>query len=168
MASGGSGSPPHVIGELFKMMTGVNMLHVPYRGNAPATTDLLGGQVQVLFGDVPSSIAYIRTGKLRALAVTTATRLEVLPDVPTVGEFVPGFEANAWSGIGAPKNTPAEIVDKLNTEINAGLADPRLRARLADLGYTAFASSPADFGKFIADETEKWAKVVKFSGAKLD
>jgi tripartite-type tricarboxylate transporter receptor subunit TctC len=168
MASGGNGSPPHVIGELFKMMTGVNMLHVPYRGNAPATTDLLGGQVQVLFGDVPSSIAYIRTGKLRALAVTPATRLEVLPEVPTVGEFVPGFEANAWSGLGAPKSTSAEIVDKLNTEINAGLADPRLRARFADLGYTAFPSSPTDFGKFIADETEKWAKVVKFSGAKLD
>ena len=168
MASGGSGTPPHVIGELFKMMTGVNMLHVPYRGNAPATTDLLGGQVQVLFGDVPSSIAYIRTGQLRALAVTPATRLEVLPDVPTVGEFVPGFEANAWNGLGAPKSTPAEIVDKLNAEINAGLVDPRLRARFADLSYTAFASSPTDFGKFIADETEKWAKVVKFAGLKAD
>jgi tripartite-type tricarboxylate transporter receptor subunit TctC len=168
MASGGSGTPPHVIGELFKMMTGVNMLHVPYRGNAPATTDLLGGQVQVLFGDVPSSIAYIRTGQLRALAVTPATRLEVLPDVPTVGEFVPGFEANAWNGLGAPKGTPAEIVDKLNKEINVGLADPKMKARIADLGATVLAGTPADFGKLIADETQKWGKVVKFAGIKAD
>jgi tripartite-type tricarboxylate transporter receptor subunit TctC len=167
MASGGNGTPPHVAGELFKMMTGINMLHVPYRSNTFAANDLLGGHVHVLFGDVPSSIAHIRAGKLRALAVTPATRLAVLPDVPTVGEFVPGFEANAWNGLGAPKNTPQEIIDKLNTEINASLADPRLSLQLADLGYTVFASSPAEFGKFIADETEKWAKVVKFTGIKV-
>ena len=155
-------------GELFKMMTGVDMVHVPYRGGAPALTDLLGGQVQVMFGTMPASIEHIRAGKLRALAVTTATRSEALPDIPTVGEFVPGYEASAWYGVGAPKNTPAEIVDKLNKEINAGLADPKIKARLADLGGTVLAGSPADFGKLIADETEKWGKVVKFSGAKPD
>ena len=166
MASAGIGSSPHVSGELFKMMTGVNMVHVPYRGAAPALTDLLGGQVQVMFDTMPSSIEYIRAGKLRALAVTTATRSEALPDIPTVGDFVPGYEASAWYGIGAPKNTPAEIIDKLNKEINAALADPKMKARLADLGGTVLPGSPADFGKLIADETEKWAKVVKFAGIK--
>ena len=148
------------------MMAGVDMVHVPYRGAAPALTDLLGGQVQVMFATMPASIEYIRAGKLRALAVTTATRSEALPDIPTVGEFVPGYEASAWYGVGAPKNTPAEIVDKLNKEINAGLADPKIKARLADLGGTVLAGSPADFGKLIADETEKWAKVIKFAGIK--
>ena len=168
MASAGNGTSVHVVGELFKMMTGVNMVHVPYRGAAPALTDLLGGQVQVMFDTMPASIEYIRAGKLRALAVTTATRSEALPDIPTVGDFVPGYEASSWYGVGAPRNTPAEIVDKLNKEINAGLADPKIKARLADLGGTVFAGSPADFGKLIADETEKWAKVVKFAGIKPD
>jgi tripartite-type tricarboxylate transporter receptor subunit TctC len=166
MASGGSGAPSHLSGELFKMMAGISMVHVPYRGLAPAITDLLGGQVQVLFGALSSSIEYIRAGKLRALAVTTAARAEVLPDVPTMGEFLPGYEASQWYGIGAPKNTPNEIVDKLNKEINAGLADPKIKARLADLGGTPLVGSPAAFGKLIADETEKWGKVVKFTGAK--
>ena len=166
--SAGIGSPNHVTGELFKIMTGINLLHVPYRGIALALSDLLGGQVQVAFASMPSSIEFIRAGRLRALAVTTATRSEVLPDVPTVGEFVPGYEASAWYGIGAPKATPAEIVDKLNKEINAALADPKMKARLADLGGTPFLGSPADFGKLIADDTEKWGKVVEFSGAKVD
>jgi tripartite-type tricarboxylate transporter receptor subunit TctC len=144
------------------------MLHVPYRGGAPALTDLLSAQVQIYFGNLPGSIEYIRAGKLRALAVTTATRSEVLPDIPTVGDFVPGYEASDWIGLGAPKNTPAEIIDKLNKEINAGLADPKMKARLADLGGTVLAGSPADFGKLIAEETEKWGKVVKFSGARPD
>ena len=158
MASAGIGSLHHMSGELFKMMTGVNMVHVPYRGAAPALTDLLGGQVQVMFDTLPASIEYIRAGKLRALAVTTATRSEALPDIPTVGDFVPGYEASDWYGIGAPKNTPAEIVDKLNKEINAALADPQVKARLADLGDAPCRGSPADFGKLIADETEKWAQ----------
>jgi tripartite-type tricarboxylate transporter receptor subunit TctC len=166
--SAGIGSPNHVAGELFKVMAGVNLVHIPYRGIAPALNDLLGGQVQVTFASMPSSIGYIRADKLRALAVTTATRSEVLPDVPTVGEFVPGYEASAWYGLGAPKATPAEIVDKLNKEINAALADPKVKARLADLGGTPLLGSPADFGKLIAEETEKWGKVVKFSGAKAD
>ena len=166
--SAGIGSPNHVTGELFKIMTGINLLHVPYRGIALALSDLLGGQVQVAFASMPSSIEFVRAGRLRALAVTTATRSEVLPDVPTVGEFVPGYEASAWYGIGAPKATPAEIVDKLNKEINAALADPKMKARLADLGGTPFLGSPADFGKLIADDTEKWGKVVEFSGAKVD
>jgi tripartite-type tricarboxylate transporter receptor subunit TctC len=166
MASGGNGTPGHVAGELFKMMTGVKMVHVPYRGLAPALTDLLGGQVQVAFGSVPSSIEHIRTGKLRSLAVTTAMRTEALPDIPTLGEFVPGYEASFWYGVGAPKATPAEIVEKLNTEINAGLTDPKIKARLADLGGAVLALSPADFEKLIADETEKWAKVIKFMGIK--
>ena len=166
--SAGIGSPNHVTGELFKIMAGVNLMHVPYRGIALALSDLLGGQVQVAFASMPSSIEFIRAGTLRALAVTTATRSEVLPDVPTVGEFVPGYEASAWYGIGAPKATPAEIVDKLNKEINAALADPKMKARLADLGGTPFLGSPADFGKLIADDTEKWGKVVEFSGAKVD
>jgi tripartite-type tricarboxylate transporter receptor subunit TctC len=168
MASSGTGASPHLAGELFKMMAGVDMVHVPYRGSAPALTDLLGGQVQVMFDLTPSSIGHIKAGKLRALAVTTATRLEALPDIPTVGDFVPGYEASTWQGIGAPKNTPAEIVDRLNKEINAGLANPKIKAQLADMGATGFASSPADFRTLIAEETEKWAKVVKFSGAKPD
>jgi tripartite-type tricarboxylate transporter receptor subunit TctC len=149
-------------------MTGVDMLHVPYRGDAPALTDLIGGQVQLYFATIGASIEYIRAGKLRGLAVTTATRSEALPDLPTVGEFVPGYEASGFVGIGAPRNTSAEIVGKLNREINAGLADSKTKERLADLGYMVFASSPADFGKFIAEETEKWGKVVKFAGIKAE
>jgi len=168
MASGGNGAPSHVVGELFKTMTGVSIVHVPYRGSAPAITDLLGGQVQVFFDPIPGSIGYIRAGKLRALAVTTATRSDALPDIPTVGEFVPGYEASSWFGIGAPKNTPIEIVSRLNKEINAGLADPMVKARLADLGGTPLSGSPADFGKLIADETEKWAKVIKFANIKAE
>jgi tripartite-type tricarboxylate transporter receptor subunit TctC len=168
MASPGTGSPPHLCGELFMMMTGTSMIHVPYRGSGPALVDLLAGQVQVGFDPVPASIEYIRTGRLRALAVTTATRSDALPDIPTVGEFLPGYEASAWYGVGVPKNIPAAIVDKLNEAINAGLADPAIKARLADLGGVPMPMSPAEFGKFIAHETEKWAKVVKFSGAKPD
>jgi tripartite-type tricarboxylate transporter receptor subunit TctC len=168
MASAGSGAPSHVTGELFKMMASVDMVHVPYRSGGPALTDLLGGQVQVYFASTVASIEYIKTGRLRALAVTTATRLEALPDVPTMAEFLPGYEATGWVGIGAPKDTPADIIDKLNREINAGLADPKMKARLADLGGTVLAPSPADFRKLIAEETEKWAKVVKFSGAKAE
>jgi tripartite-type tricarboxylate transporter receptor subunit TctC len=168
MASGGIGATTHLAGELFKVMTGVDMVHVPYRGLAASLTDLLGGQVQVTFASVPSSIAYIKAGKLRALAITTATRWDTLPDIPTVGEFVPGYEASIWFGVGAPKATPAEIVNKLNKEISAGLDDPKLKARLIDLGGTLLAGSPADFDKFIADETEKWGKVVKFVGIKAD
>ena len=168
MGSGGNGGVSHVSGELFKMMTGVNMVHVPYRGTAPALTELLGGQVQVVFADVSSSIEHIRAGKLRALAVTTTLRSEALLDIPTVAEFMPGYEASTWQGIGVPKNTSAEIVERLNNEIKAALADPNMKARLADLGGTALAGSPADFGKLIAEETEKWGKVVKFSGAKAD
>ena len=148
------------------MMAGVDLVHVPYRGGAPAVTDLLGGQVQVFFGLLPTSIEHIRAGKLRALAVTTATRADALPDLPTVGEFVPGYEASSWFGIGVPKNTPAEIVDRLNEEINAALADPRIKARLADLGGNMLARSPADFGKHIAEETEKWGKVIRAADLK--
>jgi tripartite-type tricarboxylate transporter receptor subunit TctC len=166
MASSGNGTSVHVSGELFKMMAGIDMLHVPYRGSAPALTDLMGGQVQVLFDNLPSSIEYIKAGKLRALAVTMTTRSEALPEVPTVADTVPGYEASAWFGIGAPKGTPAEIIDKLNGVINAGLADPRLKARLAELGGIPLRGAPAEFGKIIAEETEKWAKVVRFSGAK--
>jgi tripartite-type tricarboxylate transporter receptor subunit TctC len=168
MASGGVGSVGHMSGELFKMMTGVNMVHVPYRGAAPMFTDLLAGQVQVYFGPMPGAIEYIRAGKVRALAVTTAARSEALPDIATVAEFVPGYEASVWQGIGAPKATPAEIVEKLNREINSGLADPSMKARLADLGGTALPGSPTDFGKFLTDEIEKWAKVIKFAGLKAD
>jgi tripartite-type tricarboxylate transporter receptor subunit TctC len=168
MASAGSGNLTHVAGELFKAMAGVNMLHVPYRGGAPAMTDLLGGQVQVYFGAISESIEYIRAGRLRALAVATATRSQALPDIPTLGEFVPRYEASGWQGIGAPKNTPIDIIDKLNKDVNACLADPKLKARLADLGSTPLAGSPADFGKFIADETGKWAKVIKFAGIKAE
>jgi tripartite-type tricarboxylate transporter receptor subunit TctC len=166
MASAGNGTPSHVSGELFKMMAGINMIHVPYRGGGPALTDLLGGQVQVMFPTTVSSIEYIRAGRLRALAVNSATRSDALPDVPTVGEFLPGYEASGWSGIGAPRNTPAKIVDKLNTEINATLADPNMKARLADLGGDVLALSPADFGKLIADETEKWGKVIRAANIK--
>ena len=166
--SAGIGSPNHVTGELFKIMTGVNLLHVPYRGIALALSDLLGGQVQVAFASMPSSIEFVRAGRLRALAVTTATRSEVLPDVPTVGEFVPGYEASGWYGIGAPKGTPVEIIDMLNKEISAALADPKMKARLADLGFAPLVLSHADFGRLIADDTEKWGKVVEFSGAKVD
>jgi len=167
MASGGVGSAQHVYGELFKMMAGVDMLHVPYRGGAPALTDLLAGQVPVMFDTLATSIEHIRAGKLLALAVTSATRSEVLPDIPTVGDFVPGYEGIGWQGVGAPRNTSAEIIDKLNKELNAGLADPRMKARIADLGGTVFASSPADFGTFIADYTEKWAKVIRAANIKL-
>ena len=168
MASPGMGSTPHVAGELFKMMTRVELVHVPYRSVAAGMTDMLSGQVQVTFGTTASTIEYIRAGTLRALAVTTATRSEALPDLPTIAESVPGYEASAWFGVGAPANTPAEIVDKLNAEINACLADPKLKARLADLGGMALTGSRADFAKLIAEETEKWAKVVKFSGAKAE
>ena len=160
-ASPGNGATIHLCGELFKMMAGVQMVHVPYRGNAPALTDLLAGQVQVMFADTPSSIEHIRTGKLRAMAVTTATRSEVLPEIPTVSEFLPGFEANNWFGVAAPKGTPPKIIDKLNNEINAALAEPKIKARLADLGEAALAGSPADFGKLITEEAEKWGKVIR-------
>jgi tripartite-type tricarboxylate transporter receptor subunit TctC len=168
MASAGNGGASHVAGELFKMMVGVNMVHVPYRGGAPAFTDLLGGQVQVMFAPVLMSIESIRAGRLRALAVTTAARSDVLSGVPTVGEFVPGYEASSVFGIGVPRNTPAEIVDKLNKEINAALADPKIKARLAEQGGTVLALSPAEFGKLIADETEKWGTVIKFANIKSD
>jgi Uncharacterized protein conserved in bacteria len=151
---------------MFKMMTGVNLVHVPYRGAGPALVDLLGGQMQVMFASMSSSIEYVRAGKLRALAVTTATRSPALPDIPTVADFVPGYEASFWDGIGAPKNTPAEIVDKLNKEINAALADAKMKARLADLGGTVLGGSPADFGKLIAEETEKWGKVIRAANIK--
>jgi tripartite-type tricarboxylate transporter receptor subunit TctC len=166
MASGGVGSGNHLAGELFKMVAGVNMLHVPYRGEGLAVTDLLGAQVQVLLGVPLVSIEYIRASKLRALAVTTATRSEALPEIPTVGDFVPGYEASTWNGIGAPKKTPVEIIDKLNREINAGLADSKFKARLADLSAAALPGSPADFGKLIADETEKWGKVIRVANIK--
>jgi tripartite-type tricarboxylate transporter receptor subunit TctC len=166
MASPGNGSPNHVSGELFKMMTGVDMVHVPYRSGGPALTDLLGGQMQVMFPATVSSIEYIRAGRLRALAVTTRTPSDALPDVPTVGEFVPGYEASNWFGVGVPKNTPSEMIDKLNEAINTGLADPTIKARLAGLGGMVLAGSPADFSKLIADDTEKWAKVIKSAGIK--
>jgi tripartite-type tricarboxylate transporter receptor subunit TctC len=168
MASGGVGTPSHLEGELFKTMTGVDMLHVPYRGTAPSLTDLLGGQVQVTFTSMPSVIEYIRAGRLRALAVTTATRSETLPDIPTVGEFLPGYEGGIWYGLGAPKATPAEIVNKLNKEVNAALDDPKMKARLADLGGTVLPGSPADFGKHIAEETEKWGKVIRAANIKAE
>jgi tripartite-type tricarboxylate transporter receptor subunit TctC len=165
-ASPGNGTTNHITGELFKMMTGIDMVHVPYRGSPPALTDLLGGQVQVMFDNLLSSIEYVRTGKLRALAVTTATRSPALPDIPSVADFVPGLEASIWQGVGAPKNTPPEIVEKLNKEINTALADPKMKARFADLSATVFPGSPADFGKFIADETEKWGKVIRAANIK--
>jgi tripartite-type tricarboxylate transporter receptor subunit TctC len=168
MASAGTGGGAHLAGELFKMMAGVNLVHVPYRSNGPALVALLGGQAEVLFPSLPSSIEYIRTGKLRGLAVTTAMRSEAMPELPTVGEFVPGYEISLWYGVGAPKGTPTEVIDKLNREINEILADPKAKARLADLGGTVLAGSPADFGKYIADETEKWAKVIKSVGIKWE
>jgi tripartite-type tricarboxylate transporter receptor subunit TctC len=168
MASAGTGSPPHVSGELFKMMTGVDMVHVPYRRGGPALIDLLGGQVQVYFATTVSSIGYIRAGRLRALAVTTTRRSEALPDIPTVAEFVPGYEASSWYGVGAPKAAPAEIVEKLNKEINADLADPKIKARLADLGGDVLVLSTADFGKLIADETEKWGNVIRALNIKVE
>jgi tripartite-type tricarboxylate transporter receptor subunit TctC len=168
MASSGNGSTIHMSGELFKMMTGINMVHIPYRGGAPALTDLLGGQVQVMFDNVPTSLEHIRSRALRPLAVTTATRLELLPDVPTVAEFVPGYESSAWYGVGVPRNTPPEIIDLLNRVINAGLADPNLKTRFTDLSAVVLPGSPADFGKLLVDETEKWGKVVKFAGVKAD
>jgi tripartite-type tricarboxylate transporter receptor subunit TctC len=168
MASGGNGSTAHVSGELFKIMTGIDMVHVVYRGLAPALTDLLAGQVQVIFDSVPNSIASIRAGRLRALGTTTATRLEVLPDIPTVGEAVPGYEASAIAGVGAPRNTPAEIIATINREINAGLADPKMKARLADLGGTPIPGSPDDYGKLLAAEIEKWAKVIRTANIKLE
>ena len=168
MGSPGIGTGPHMAGELFKMMTGVDLVHVPYRGSAPMLTALLGGQVQFAFDGISSSIEHIRASKLRALGVATGTRSDALIDVPTVGEFVPGFEASTWFGIGAPRNTPSEIIDKLYREINAGLADPKIKARLADLGLAVFVGSPADFAKLIADETEKWGKVVRFANIKAE
>jgi tripartite-type tricarboxylate transporter receptor subunit TctC len=167
-ASGGAGSSTHVSGELFKMMTGVNMVHIPYRGTAPALTDLIAGQVQVMFDNLPGSIEYVRAGKTRALGVTTTTRSDALPDLPTVADFVPGYEVSAWFGLGAPKNTAKEIIDRLNEEINAAFADAKMKGRLTDLGGMALAGSPADFGNLIVDETDKWGKVVKFAGAKPD
>ena len=167
MASAGSGSTSHVSGELFKMMAGVDMVHVPYRGSTPALTDLLGGQVQIMFDATPSSLPHIRAGKLRPLAVTTATRLDILPDIPTIGDFVPGYEASAWLGFGAPRNTPAAVVDRLNKEINLALSDSAIKTRLVDLGGLALPpSSPAEFGKLIADDTEKWAKVIRGANIK--
>jgi tripartite-type tricarboxylate transporter receptor subunit TctC len=163
MASGGTGNSTHVTGELLKMMAGVNLQHVPYRGSPPALTDLIGERVQVMFDVLSSSVEHIRSGRLRALAVTTATRSEALPDVPTLGEFVPGYEASALAGVGAPKGTPAEIIEKLNGEINAGLADPKMKSRFADLGLTPLSLSAADFARLVVGETEKWGKVVKFA-----
>jgi tripartite-type tricarboxylate transporter receptor subunit TctC len=168
MASAGIGSGPHVTGELFKMMAGVNMVHVPYRGSGPALTDLISGQVQIYFDGLPSSIEYIRTGKLRALAVTTAARSEVLPDIPSLSDFVPGFEASFWAGLGAPRNTPAEIIDRLNKEVNAALVDRKMKTRLADFGGSVLPGTPADFGKLIAEETEKWAKVIRAVNIKAE
>jgi tripartite-type tricarboxylate transporter receptor subunit TctC len=166
MSSPGAGSISHLAGELFKMMAGVNLVHVPFGGNSPALTALLGGQVDVSVASLPSSIEYIRTGKLRGLGVTTAMRAEALPDVPSVGEFVTGYDVTAWYGVGAPKGTPVDIIDKLNKEIEAGLADPKLKPRLADFGGTPLALSPADFDKFIAQETEKWGKVIRAANIK--
>ena len=168
MASAGNGSPQHIAGEQFKMMAGVNLTHVPYRGNAPALTDLIGGQVQIMFDTTPASIEHIRAGQIRPLAVTTAMRSEVLPDLPTVGDFVPGYEASSWYGVGAPKNTPVAIIDALNKEINAGLADPEMKAKLANFDGIALTGSPTDFGKFMADETEKLSKVIRAAHLKVE
>jgi tripartite-type tricarboxylate transporter receptor subunit TctC len=167
-ASSGNGSTIHMSAELFKMMAGVDLVHVPYRGGAPALTDMLAGQVQVMFDNLPTSLEHIRAGKLRPLAITSTTRAALLPDLPTVADFVPGYESSAWYGVGAPKGTPAEIVDRLNREINAILADPKAKARVAEMGATLITGSPADFGRLVADETEKWGKVVKFAGARAD
>jgi tripartite-type tricarboxylate transporter receptor subunit TctC len=168
MASSGNGSTIHMSGELFKMLTGIDMVHVPYRGGAPALTDLIAGQVHVMFDNIPTCAEHVKTGKLRGLAVTSTTRSEVLPDLPTLADFLPGYEASAWYGIAAPKNTPAEIIGKLNKEVNAALADPAVKSRFTELGAILLPGSPADFRKLLADETEKWGKVVEFSGAKVD
>jgi tripartite-type tricarboxylate transporter receptor subunit TctC len=168
MGSGGNGSPAHVIGEYFKLMTGTDLTHVPYRGAAPAVTDLIGGQIQVAFTELATSLGHVKSGSLRALAVTTAARIEALPDVPTLSEFIPGFEASQWVGLVAPKDTPPAIIEKLNTEINAGLADPKLKARFAELGGTVLPGSPDDFGRLIRDETEKWAKVIRAANIKVE
>jgi tripartite-type tricarboxylate transporter receptor subunit TctC len=168
MASAGNGTPQHIFGEMFKMMARVDLIHVPYRGGAPATTDLLGGQVQVIFSPLPESIEHIKAGKLRPLAVTTATRLDVLPNVPTVGDFLPGYEGTGWLGLGAPRGTPAEIIDKLNREMSAGLADPKITARIAELGGAVLGGSPAAFGKIIGDDIDKWVRVIKFAGIKAE
>jgi tripartite-type tricarboxylate transporter receptor subunit TctC len=167
-ASSGNGSTIHMSAELFKMMAGVDMVHVPYRGGAPALTDMLGGQVQVMFDNLPTSLEHVTSGRLRPLGITSATRAALLPDVPTVADAVPGYESSAWYGVGAPRSTPVEIIDRLNNEINAILAEPKVKTRVAEMGATEVAGSPADFGKLIAEETEKWGKVVKFSGAKSD
>jgi tripartite-type tricarboxylate transporter receptor subunit TctC len=166
MASGGNGTSQHLSGEMFKLMTGLDIVHVPYRGAAPALSDLVGGQVQVMFGDMAPALEFIRAGKLRALAITAATRSKVMPDLPTVSEFVPGYESSAWYGVGAPKNTPGQIVEKLNKEINAGIVEPKMMERLVALGGAPLEGTPSDFGELIASETKKWARVVKFSGAK--
>ena len=168
MGSGGNGSPAHVIGEYFKMMTGTDLTHVPYRGAAPAVTDLIGGQIQVAFTELATSLGHVKSGALRALAVTTAARTEALPDVPTLSEFIPDFEASQWVGLVAPKDTPPAIIERLNAEINAALADPRIKARFADLGGTVLPGSPADFGKLIRDETEKWGKVIRAANIKVE
>src|SRR5690349_14533750 len=168
MASAGNATGTHVSGELFKMMTGIDMTHVPYRGGAPVLTDLIAGQVQVYFGIPASALGHVRTGTLRALAVTSASRSHALPDVPSIGEFVPGYEASIFYGLGAPRNTPMEIIDRLNQAVNAGLADPKIKSWLVDAGGVSFSGSPADFAKLIADETEKWAKVIKFAGIRLE
>jgi tripartite-type tricarboxylate transporter receptor subunit TctC len=168
MASGGIGTSSHLAGELFKATAGIDMIHVPYRGTAPALADLLGGQVQVMFGNMLASIEHVRDGRLRALAVTTTSRSEALPDIPSVSDFVSGYEASAWQGVGAPRNTSSEIVEKLNTEINASLADPKMRARLADLGGIAFRSTPGEFGKLIAEDTDKWGKVIRATNIKAE
>jgi len=168
MGSGGNGSPAHVIGEYFKLMTGTDLTHVPYRGAAPAVTDLLGGQIQVAFTEMATSLGHVKSGSLRALAVTTAARTEALPDVPTLSEFIPGFEASQWVGLVAPRDTPRTIVEKLNAEINAALADPKIKARFADLGGTVLPGSPADFGKLIRDETDKWGKVIRAANIKVE
>jgi len=168
MASAGNGTTPHVAGELFKMKSGIEMIHVPYRGGAPALTDLIGGQVQVSFADIASSIEYVKAGRVRALGVTTMARSEALPDLPPIADYLPGYETSGWFGIGVPKNTPAEIIERLNQEINVGLATPRIKARYAELGAAVFAGSAADFGKFIAEETEKWGKVIKAAGLRPD
>ncbi len=168
MASGGTGTSPQVAGALFKMMAGVDLMDVPYRGSAPALTDMLGGQIQVFFDTLPTSLEYIRAGQLRALAVTTTKRLDVLPEIPTVSDFLPGFEATAWQGLCAPKNTPSDVINRLNSEINAALAEPKIKAQLEDLSLRVLSGSPADYGKLIAEDTKKWAKVTKFAGIKAD
>ena len=168
MASGGNGGPQHIYGEYFKMMAGVDMVHVPFRGSPAALTALVAGEVQIMIDTLPTSIEQIRSGKLRALAVTSSTRSQVLPDIPTLSEFVPGYEATSWLGLGAPRNTSREIIERVNKEVNAALADPKIKGRIMDLGYTPFVSSPAEFGQFIVDETEKWGKVIRAANIKAE